>query len=254
METVEVSRNGRVFTVTMNRPERKNAINAVMWRELTDAFVRLRQEREAWVVVLTGQGENFSSGGDLTGGGFGSREQAMQQITDLISAIHRLPMPTIAKVRGYCVGGGMGVAMACDLLLASETAKFTQNFAVRGMSLDSGSSYTLPRRVPMNRAKELAFLAEFIDAKTADSYGLVNRVVPDTELDALVDQWATRIASLPPTAIQNNKRVLNNSLGISVEQALEDEAAAQYQNWSTKDFAEAMAAFAEKREPKFEGR
>ena len=254
METVEVSRNDRVFTVTMNRPERKNAINGTMWRELTQAFTQIKEEREAWVVILTGSGENFSSGGDLTGGSMGSREQAMQQITDLVAAIHRLPMPTIAKVRGYCIGGGMGVAMACDLLIASETAKFTQNFALRGMSLDSGASHSLPRRIPMHRAKELAFLAEFIDAKLADEMGLLNKLVTDTELDAVVEQWANRIASLPPTSVQNNKRLLNNSLGISMEQALEDEATAQYQNWSTKDFVEAMQAFRDKRPPKFEGR
>jgi enoyl-CoA hydratase/carnithine racemase len=254
METVEVSRNDRVFTVTMNRPERKNAINGTMWRELTEVFVDLKQQREAWVVVLTGTGENFSSGGDLTSGDSGTREQAMQQITDLVAAIHRLPMPTIAKVRGYCIGGGMGVAMACDLILASDTARFTQNFTLRGMSLDSGSSHSLPRRLSMHRAKELAFLAEFIDGKTAGEIGLVNRVVPDNELDELVAQWAARIASLPPTAVQNNKRLLNNSLGISMEQALEDEATAQYQNWSTADFVEAMRAFRDKRAPKFEGR
>ena len=254
METVEVSRQGRIFTVTLNRPERKNAINGTMWRELGEVFVQLRQEREAWVVILTGAGENFSSGGDLTGGGMGTREQAMQRITDLVVAIHRLPMPTIAKVRGYCIGGGMGVAMACDLIVAADTARFTQNFAVRGMSLDSGSSFSLPRRVPMHRAKELALLAEFVDGATAGEMGLVNRSLPEAELDSFVDAWAQRIASLPPAAIQNNKRLLNNSLGISMEQALEDEATAQYQNWSTKDFAEAMKAFVEKRTPNFEGR
>jgi 2-(1,2-epoxy-1,2-dihydrophenyl)acetyl-CoA isomerase len=139
-------------------------------------------------------------------------------------------------------------------VVASENARFSEIFARRGLSLDFGGSWLLPRRVGMHRAKELAFLADIISAADAEAMGLVNRVLPDHELDAFVDDWATRIAAGPPIALAMSKRLLNNSLAVTLEEALDDEGLSQTVNFSTRDTVEAMTAFAQKRAPKFEGR
>ncbi|MFM8504882.1 MAG: enoyl-CoA hydratase-related protein, partial [Acidimicrobiaceae bacterium] len=160
----------------------------------------------------------------------------------------------IAKVRGVAVGAGCNLALGCDLVVASSTARFSEIFARRGLSLDFGGSWLLPRRIGMHRAKELALLAEIIGANDALEMGLVNRVLPDGEVDAFVDNWARKLAAGPPIALAQTKRLLNNSLNVTLEEALDDEAAAQTINFATNDTAEAMRAFIEKREPKFTGR
>ena len=168
-------------------------------------------------------------------------------------ALHRLPQPTIAKVNGVAVGAGCNLALGCDLVVASDEARFSEIFALRGLTIDFGGSWLLPRRVGLHRAKELALLAEIISAKEAEAMGLVNRVVPVGELDAFVDDWATRLAAGPPIALAQTKRLLNNAFAVTLEQALEDEGAAQTVNFGTKDTVEAMTAFVEKRAPNFKG-
>jgi 2-(1,2-epoxy-1,2-dihydrophenyl)acetyl-CoA isomerase len=165
-----------------------------------------------------------------------------------------LPQPTVAKVRGVAVGAGCNLALVCDLVVASENARFSEIFARRGLSLDFGGSWILPRRVGLHRAKELALLAEIISAADAYEMGLVNRVLADDELDAFVDDWAARLAAGPPIALAMSKRLLNNSLQVTLEEALDDEGLSQTVNFSTRDTAEAMAAFVAKRDPSFEGR
>jgi enoyl-CoA hydratase/carnithine racemase len=152
------------------------------------------------------------------------------------------------------VGAGCNLALGCDLVVASSTARFSEIFARRGLSLDFGGSWLLPRRIGMHRAKELALLAEIISANDALEMGLINRVLPDGEVDAFVDNWARKLAAGPPIALAQTKRLLNNSLNVTLEEALDDEAAAQTINFATSDTAEAMRAFIEKREPKFTGR
>ena len=178
----------------------------------------------------------------------------MRHIGDVALALHRLPQPTIAKIRGVAVGAGLNMALGCDLVVASTNARFSEIFARRGLSIDFGGSWVLPRRVGLHRAKELALLADIIDATEAERIGLVNRVVDDGELDAFVDDWATRLAAGPPLALAMTKRMLNNSAHVTLEEALDDEGAAQTVNFGTKDTAEAMAAFLEKRAPNFSGR
>jgi 2-(1,2-epoxy-1,2-dihydrophenyl)acetyl-CoA isomerase len=165
-----------------------------------------------------------------------------------------MPQPTIAKVRGVAVGAGCNLALGCDLVVASQTARFSEIFARRGLSLDFGGSWVLPRRVGLHRAKELAFFGEIIGASDAYEMGLVNRVLADGEIDQFVDEWARKLAAGPPIALAQTKRLLNNSSNVTLEEALDDEAAAQTINFSTSDTAEAMRAFIEKREPKFTGR
>ena len=168
--------------------------------------------------------------------------------------MHRMPQPTIAKVRGVAVGAGCNLAFGCDLVVASETARFSEIFSRRGLSLDFGGSWVLPRRVGLHIAKELAFFGDIVDAAEAKELGLVNRVLPDADLDAFVAGWAARLVASPPIAIAQSKRMLNNSMNVTMEEALDDEGAAQTVNFGTKDTPEAIMAFMEKREPNFKGR
>ena len=208
--------------------------------------------------MLTGAGGEFCAGADLTGGGAGGPDRhqlaQMRHVGDVALALHRLPIPTIAKVRGVAVGAGCNMALGCDLVVASENARFSEIFARRGLSIDFGGSWVLPRIVGMHRAKELALFADIIDAAEAERIGLVNRVLPDAEIDEFVDGWATRLAAGPPIALAMTKRMLDNSMQVTLEEALDDEGVAQTVNFGTADTAEAMKAFVEKREPRFEGR
>ena len=271
METLQVFRENSVVTVTINQPAKKNAINAQMWDGLAEIFREIASRADDRVVVVTGAGDDFCSGADLSGrGGSGAASSgaassagaqnqvhhlaAMRRVNDACIALQRLPQPTIAKVRGVAVGAGCNLALGCDLVVASQTARFSEIFARRGLSLDFGGSWLLPRRIGMHRAKELALLAEIVGASDALEMGLINRVLPEGEVDAFVDNWARKLAAGPPIALAHTKRLLNNSLNVTLEEALDDEAAAQTINFATSDTAEAMRAFIEKREPKFTGR
>jgi enoyl-CoA hydratase/carnithine racemase len=256
LETLLVDRADGIVTVTMNRPEKKNAANGVMWDELLATFREIADSTTDRVVVLTGAGGAFCSGADVSGmGGRDTHGLAnMRHISDIALALYRLPQPTIAKVRGVATGAGMNMALLCDLIVAGDTARFSEIFARRGLTIDFGGSWALPRRVGLHRAKELTLLTDIIDAAEADRIGLVNRVVPDGELDKFVDEWAARLAAGPPIALAQSKRLLNNAVGITLEQALDEEGAAQTVNMSTEDTAEAVSAFLEKRDPTFQGR
>ena len=257
METLLVSRQDGVVTVTMNRPAKKNAANDVMWRELLDTFREVAANPDDRVMVLTGAGGEFCSGADLSSRGDQgptSPLARMRMINDVCLTLQRMPQPTIAKVRGVAVGAGCNMALVCDLVVASTTARFSEIFARRGLSLDFGGSWVLPRRIGLHKAKELALFGDIIDATEAERIGLVNRVVADEKLDAFVDDWATRLAAGPPIALAQTKRMLNNAMNVTLEEALDDEGAAQSVNFATKDTVEAMLAFAEKRDPKFTGR
>ena len=258
-ETLLVTKDGGVVTVTMNRPARKNAANGTMWSELLTVFDDVATDRHDRVMVLTGAGGAFCSGADLGDGTNVAGRPGdpyllqMRALGDVALRLHRFPKPTIAKVGGVAAGAGMSLALGCDLVVAGETARFSQIFSKRGLSVDFGSTWLLPRMIGLHRAKELAFFADIISAGEAREFGVVNRVVPDDELDAFVDGWARRLASGPPLALSMTKSMLNNSYAVSMEQALEDEARSQAVNFASADTAEAIAAFLQKREPTFEG-
>jgi 2-(1,2-epoxy-1,2-dihydrophenyl)acetyl-CoA isomerase len=259
METILVDRKDGIVTVTLNRPEKKNAANGVMWNELRETFDEVADRADDRVVVITGAGGAFCSGADLTdlGGGGGERPHQlvnMRHIGNTALALHRLAKPTIAKVGGVAAGAGCNLALGCDLVVASDEARFSEIFARRGLSIDFGGSWLLPRLIGLHKAKELALFADVISAKEAADLGIVNRVVPAGDLDRFVDDWAGRLASGPPLALSMTKTMLNNSFMVSMDQALEDEARCQTVNFGTEDTAEAMAAFVQKREPKFQGR
>jgi 2-(1,2-epoxy-1,2-dihydrophenyl)acetyl-CoA isomerase len=256
METLVLERADNIVTLTLNRPEKKNAIDGTMFDELFEALNEIAQRAEDRVLVVTGAGDAFCSGADLSGNvavadGALSR---MRQVGSVALALHRLAKPTIAKVNGVAAGAGCNLALGCDLIVASDEARFTQIFAKRGLSLDFGGSWVLPRLIGMHRAKELALFGDMLSAKEAADIGLVNRVVAPTELDGFVDDWAHRLAAGPPIALSMTKTMLNNSFAVSFDQAVEDEARCQTVNFSTADVVEAMKAFFQKRPPKFEGR
>jgi 2-(1,2-epoxy-1,2-dihydrophenyl)acetyl-CoA isomerase len=260
LTTLDVVRSDGVVTVTMNRPERKNAANGTMWHELLGVFEDVAADRGDRVMVLTGAGGSFCSGADLSDPSNVAGRPGdpfllqMRALGDVALRLHRFPKPTIAKVGGIAAGAGMSLAIGCDLVVASESARFSQIFAKRGLSLDFGASWLLPRLIGLHRAKELALFADILSAAEAAEFGLVNRVVPDDELDGFVDDWARRLAEGPPIALSLTKSMLNNSLVVSMEQALEDEARSQAVNFASRDTREALTAFAEKRPPVFQGR
>ncbi len=256
METLLVEREGGIVTVTLNRPEKKNAANNQMWDELLATFTEVAETDTDRVMILTGAGGAFCSGADLSDTSALTRNglARMRHIGSVALALHRLAKPTIAKVGGVAAGAGANLAFGCDLIVASEDARFSEIFSRRGLSVDFGGSWVLPRLVGLHKAKELAFFADVIGAAEAERLGLVNRVVPSDGLDAFVGDWAQRLAAGPPMALSMTKTMLNNSLMVSMDQALEDEARSQTVNFATKDFGEAVSAFLEKREPKFEGR
>lgn len=258
METIEVTRHEGVVTIMLNRPEKKNAATQQMWDELLSTFREISSQADDRVVVVTGAGGEFCSGADLwaapSEGPPRHQLSAMRHISDVALALHRLPQPTIAKVRGVAVGAGCNLAFGCDLVVASDTARFSEIFSRRGLSLDFGGSWVLPRRVGLHVAKELAFFGDIVNAAEAKAFGLVNRVVADAELDAFVAEWAARLVASPPVALAQTKRMLNNAMNVTMEEALDDEGAAQTVNFGTRDTPEAIAAFMEKREPQFLGR
>jgi 2-(1,2-epoxy-1,2-dihydrophenyl)acetyl-CoA isomerase len=255
-ETLRVDRADGVVTITLDRPAKKNAINGAMWNELSAVVAEISRNSADRVMVITGAGGEFCSGADLAEPSAAKEHplSSLRRVGDICLAIARLPQPTIAKVRGVAVGAGLNLALVCDLVVAAEGSRFSEIFAKRGLSLDFGGSWILPRLVGMHRAKELALLAHIIDAKEAEAIGLVNRVLPEAELDAFVDGWAAELAAGPPIALAMTKRMLNNSFNVTLEEALDDEGVAQTVNLGSADNREAVSAFLAKRPPRFEGR
>jgi 2-(1,2-epoxy-1,2-dihydrophenyl)acetyl-CoA isomerase len=256
METLLVDRADGIVTVTLNRPEKRNAVNSRMWDELRATFDEVGHSPDDRVMVVTGAGSAFCSGADLTDGPGrdGDRLGYMRKVGAVALALHRIPKPTIAKVRGVAVGAGWNLALGCDLVVSSDNARYSQIFAQRGLVIDFGGSWLLPRLVGMQKAKELALFADFVSAEEAHTMGLCNRVVPDGELDAFVDSWANRLAAGPPLALSMSKTLLGHGIATSLEQAVEDEARCQAVCLTSEDTREAQRAFLEKRAPEFSGR
>lgn len=244
-----------VVTLTLNRPHVKNAISAGMWEELRRVLQEVTQNEADRVLVITGAGGDFCTGADLGGVLIDAHPlHGMQPVSAAAIALHEVSKPVIAKVRGAAVGAGMNLALGCDLIVASENARFSEIFSRRALSVDFGGTWLLPRLVGLHKAKELAFFGDLLSARDAHELGLVNRVVADGELDAFVADWASRLANGPPIALQMTKRMLTNASSLSLAEALGWEATAQAVNFASRDTREGVTAFLEKRPPVFRGR
>ena len=257
-ETLLVESADGVTTVTLNRPEKRNAIDSRMFAELDQLFESIAQDKETRVFVLTGVGDHFCSGADLTD--LASAPTSSAQMLERMNQVHRLmrkivfcPKPGVAQVRGYAAGGGASLALACDLIVMAEDAKFAELFVKRGLVMDMSGTFTLPRTVGLHRAKELALLGDDIDAATAFQFGIANRVVPIEELETTVKDLTTRLAARPPITLALMKKAINESFSQTFDEVLDQESFNQSVLFSTKDLSEAVMAFVEKREPRFTG-
>ena len=245
--------------VTLNRPERLNALTFEVYRELTDTFSALRHERSVRAVVITGAGRAFCSGGDvhdIIGQLFERDMQGLLEFTrmtcELVRNIRALPKPVIASLNGTTAGAGACIALASDMRIASPAAKIAFLFVRVGLSgADMGAAYLLPRLVGLARATELLYTGDFIDAHEAERIGLYNRVVPAEELASATRSMAARMAGGPAFALAMTKEMLNREMEVSLDTALEWEAQAQATCMQHPDYREAYEAFVEKREPDF---
>lgn len=262
-KSIIYERKDGIATITLNRPDRLNALGGTMGRDIEMALEDANSDSAVRVLIITGAGKGFCSGADLTtlggtseqvGRGMVARSPTAGGIRSFALQMQNFEKPIIAAVNGAAVGGGLSLALACDIRVASDRARFSQIFIRRGLVPDTGSTYFLSRVVGMARACEMVFTGDILDAETAKDYGLVSRVVPHDELMNEVGKLASRIASGPPTAMKLAKRALYRGATNDLASALEFEGYMQGVCFGTEDFKEGVAAFLEKREPKFKGR
>jgi len=248
-----------VATITLNRPERLNALTFEVYRELTDTFAALRIEPAVRAVVITGAGRAFCSGGDvhdIIGELFKRDMEGLLEFTrmtcELVANIRALHKPVIASLNGTTAGAGACIALASDIRIAAEEAKIAFLFVKVGLSgADMGAAYLLPRVVGLAKATELLYTGDFISAAEAERIGLYNRVVPGSQLKATTQELAERLAQGPAFALAKTKELLDREAHMSLEAALECEAQAQAICMQHPDYREAYEAFVEKRTPKF---
>ena len=252
-----------VAVLTLNRPDRLNAMSRPMLDALLEALPRLTEDPTVGVVVLTGAGRGFCAGGDvkamaegneLGGQTMEERAQALRSRMETSRWLHEMPKPTIAMMRGPAAGAGLSLAMACDLRIASDTVKLGTAFARVGYSGDFGGSYYLTQLVGTAKARELYFTADLLDAQQALGLGLVNRVVADARLEEETMALASRLARGPRVAYRYMKRNMNAAETASLKDMLDLEAWNHTRTGMTEDHREAARAFVEKREPQFKGR
>jgi 2-(1,2-epoxy-1,2-dihydrophenyl)acetyl-CoA isomerase len=259
-EQIRSEREGAVAYLRLHRPEKLNALTAKMSHELSDALEGIAGDDDVRCVVITGEGRGFCAGQDLSefGDGTGERPDIQAHLADtyhrLIPQIHEVPKPVIAGVNGVAAGAGLSLAMACDLRIASDAARFTQAFVKIGLVPDSGGTFFLPRAVGYAKALQLSITGDLLDAETAESIGLVNRVVPAASFEDDLRAEAERLAAMPTAAIAETRTLLLEALTLDLHEALAREAKAQERMAKSDDFLEGVTAFMEKRDPKFTGR
>jgi 2-(1,2-epoxy-1,2-dihydrophenyl)acetyl-CoA isomerase len=262
LETFEAG----IATLTMNRPEARNALTRPMIAAMSEALQRLAADPAVRLVVLTGSGGAFCSGGDVKGfakiaaGGAPAIDGFDQKVTDLRARmevsrlLHEMPKPTLAVIPGPAAGAGLSLALACDLRIAADDAKLTTAFAMVGLSGDFGGSYFLNHLVGAAKAREMYFTGQVIRGAEAVSIGLVNRAVPAEQLPHAAKAWATELAALPTIALGYMKRNLNVGVRSSLSDTLDTEAIHMIRTFDTDDHKGAAAAFVEKRKPTFQGK
>jgi 2-(1,2-epoxy-1,2-dihydrophenyl)acetyl-CoA isomerase len=257
-----VAREGPVATLTLDRPESLNTLDFTLMDALIDAAAEVAADHALRVVVVRGAGKHFMAGGDLRtfssmlAGEPSERtvrfKRMIARLHSAIEAFHRMPHPVIGQVHGAVAGFGLSLMNACDLVVAADNAYFASAYRGIGLTADGGGSWALPRLVGMRRAMEIMLLAERFDAQQALAWGLVNRVVPLADVDATVAAMVQSLVEAPKLAVRNAKRLMRESLGRTLSEQLDAEAASFAACAATADFAEGVAAFLEKRPPRFE--
>lgn len=251
----------RIATLTLNRPERLNALGDTLREDLHDAVVRCSADDQVRALVITGAGRGFCSGGDVKSMNERDRAGRSSSLTEKIApsrdqtimAMRDCPKPIIAAVNGPAAGAGFNLALACDMRIASSAAKFAQSFVKRGLHPDWGGTWFLPRLVGTAKACELIFTGEPIDAAEALRLGIVNAVVPHDELMPRTYELARKLAAGPPIAIRLAKRAIYHNQQVDLRSGLEYETYAQNTCRETEDAKEGVKAFVEKRAPVFKG-
>lgn len=254
-----------IATLTMNRPEARNAMTRDMLVDLERSLSRLAADRSVRLVVLTGTGDAFCAGGDVKGFAksaadgadtvsFEERTQGLRMIMESSRWLHEMPKPTLAVIPGPAAGAGLSLALACDMRIASSNAKFTTAFSKIGLSGDFGGSYFLNYLVGAAKAREMYFTAQVVQSEEALRIGLVNRVVAREQLAEAAHAWAAELAALPTVAVGYMKQNLNTALRGSLGNVLDAEAPNMIRTFETQDHKGAAVAFVEKRAPQFKGR
>lgn len=255
------TRHDNIVTLTMNRPDKLNALSAQLSTALNEAFTRIADDDSVRVVVLTGAGRAFCSGGDLGAIGKGRERNETHELGPILRSgmqavlkMRLMPQPVIAAVHGPAAGAGMNLALAADIRIAADTATFGQTFSRVGLFPDYGGTYFLPELVGPSVAAEMFYTGEMIDAQTALRLGIVNHVVPAAQFETEVKGLASRIALAPPIAVRAVKKALFGSSEKELMRALEHEADVQMKCFYSEDCSEGIRAFFEKRHPKFQGK
>ncbi len=253
-------RSGAVVTLRLNRPEKLNALNPELCRELVHGLLRASDDRSVRAVVVTGAGRGFCAGGDINYIYEARKHKSVRDFQALLEvgkevcmAIATMPKLVIAAVNGPAAGGGMSVALACDIRLASDQAMFKQAFAQLGLYPDLGATFFLPRIVGLSRASEFFYTSERLSAEEARRIGLVNAVYPHDQFETEVAKVAQQLAAGPPLAYRDVKRTMISDAHAALDEAISEENRLQGHCFLSEDCAEGLAAFLEKRPPKFRG-
>jgi 2-(1,2-epoxy-1,2-dihydrophenyl)acetyl-CoA isomerase len=261
-KTIKVELTKGIVAITLNRPEALNAFDFLMGEELLDALMACGKDDGVRVVILSGEGRAFSAGGDVKlMARFLEEGMPVRFFQRLIPLLHpilvemtRMPKPIIGRVHGFASGYGMSLVMGCDLVVAAESTRFNMAYVLVGLAPDGGSTFFLPRLVGPKRALDIFFTGDAIDAREAQRLGIVNRVVPDTELEQATQDLAQKLAQGAPLAMAEAKRLVYRGMGETLERQLEDEREAIQRSAATQDFSEGVSAFVEKRRSTFQGK
>jgi len=249
---IGIERHDGVVTLTLDNPQRKNALPPPVWSHLLDALRSVDPDRDR-VLLLRGEGDDFCAGAELGAANAMPLNEFMGLVGTVTVALHELPIPTVARVDGVAVGAGMSLALGCDLIVASDRARFAQIFVKRALSPDAGSSWLLPRLIGLARAKQLALTGEVIPAARAAEFGLLHRLVAPADLDETTKAVVEELRTGPAGALRQTKALIGQALDVSLSEAVTAEGEAQVVNAASPDAREAVRAFVERRPPRYIG-